>query len=275
MLVRNIAKETDFKSYNINLSINIHNNIIEFNKKLNNVNGWFSASDQYLFDFLLIMQNQLNITGNLLEIGLWEGKSLFKILNYCRHNEILFGLDSNVKYDKLQSNYENFNNISSLRLIQDFSHNIKKYKDINNIRFCHIDGDHTGAIAYNDIIGTSNYVNDDAILVLDDFHVYYIGVMQAYYKAYFTNKTKFVPFVMSNQKLYLCTRKNYYTYYNYVKSNIVPFLKNFDSAETTIKFVFDTDNTNITNIIMASQKSKNSIDFSNGFGRNLIYSFSN
>lgn len=266
---KNICITNNLDDFNKNIS-----NITEINKKINNIAGWFSNSDQYIFDFLLNMQNQLNINGNLLEIGIWERKSLFKILNYCKPNETMFGLDNVVKYKEIHTHYNDFKNIEQLNLIQDNSYNIKNYKEINNIRFCHIDGDHTGTVAYNDIINANNYTKDDTILVLDDFQPYFIGVMQAYYKAYFTKKTKFVPFIMSNQKLYLCTLAYYQTYYNYTKNNIISFINNFNET-CDIKFIFNTTNNNITNTIMVSQKPIDSIKFTDGYGRYLIHSFKN
>lgn len=233
----------------------IHNLIIEdYNKDYNKINnniykieGWFYPPDICIFDFLLSTQNKLNINGNLLEIGLWKGRSLFKILDYCKNNEILFGLDVGLKKQEIESQYKNFNNINRLKLICDFSDNISNYKEINNIRFCHIDGSHKGLIVYNDIINANNYTNDKTILVLDDFTKDYISVLQAYYKAYFNNQTNFVPIIYTPAKMYLCNKNSYQLYYEEIKHNIVDFINSYN-CDHEIKQITEHKNTNITDM---------------------------
>lgn len=236
----------DKKNNNISKIIK---NIPLVNEKIENINGWFLKQDICLFDFFLLLQNIFNVNGNLLEIGIWEGKSLFKILNYCKNNETLFGLDVKLKLSTLKSHYSNFDNTDRLALIEDSSDNIIKHSEINNIRFCHIDGCHRGDIVYNDIVNVNHYSNDFTILILDDFAKDYIGVMQAYYKAYFLNKTNFVPLLFSNRKCYFCHKKQYLAYYNYIKNNLFNFIINNYKNNCDIRTVVEDTNTNINNML--------------------------
>lgn len=224
----------------------------EVNKKIDNVNGWYFRSDMCAFDFLLTLQENLKINGNLVEIGIWEGKSLFKILDYCKNNEILYGIDYELKLDKIQEQYKNFNNVNHLKLIEDTSLNIKNHHEINNVRFCHIDGCHKGIIAYNDIINTSFYTNDAAILVLDDFAKDYISIMQAYYKAHFMGQTEFIPILYTNRKCYLCKKNFYNIYYTQIKNNIVNFFNNYNDKHN-IKHIIEHTETNVSDVLELSE----------------------
>lgn len=217
------------------------------NDNIYKIDGWFYQPDICIFDFLLSLQNNLNIDGNLLEIGVWKGRSLFKILNYCKNNEILFGLDAFLKKEEIESQYKNFNNTNKIKLICDSSNNIINYKEINNIRFCHIDGGHNGLTVYNDIINANNYTNDKAIIILDDFSKEYISIMQAYYKAYFTNQINFVPIIYTPAKLYLCHKNSYQLYYEQIKNNIVNFINNYNDNHN-IKQITSYKDTNITDM---------------------------
>ena len=222
--------------------------ISKFNDNLDKINGWFFVEDICVFDFLLLMQNKLNITGNLLEIGVFEGKSLFEIAKYCKNNETLFGLDICIKQNIIENYSKNFKNTNQIKLIQDSSLNIKNHSEINNIRFCHIDGCHEGEIVYEDIINANNYSKDETILVLDDFAKDYIGIMQAYYKAYFTNKTNFIPFLHTSRKSYFCQKTYYPIYYEYIKNNLKTFINNYNNIYD-VKTVIEHKKTNISDVL--------------------------
>lgn len=229
-----------------------------FIDELDKIDGWFFGQDICIFDFLLLMQNKLNITGNLLEIGVFEGKSLFEIAKYCKNNETLFGLDLFIRHDIINEHSKNFKNANQIKLIEDSSLNIKNYSEINNIRFCHIDGCHEGETVYEDIINANNYSKDETILVLDDFAKDYIGIIQAYYKAYFTNKTNFIPFLHTYRKSYFCQKTYYPIYYEYVKNNLKSFINNYNTAHD-IKSIIEHKKTNISDILYLTN-----CEYSNG-----------
>lgn len=279
MIISNNAKFNIKNSENIlehtsNLKkINILNlNFDSFKKnniKLNNIDGWFTDQDKCIFDFLLSLQNTTNITGNLLELGIWRGCSLFKILSHCNVNEILYGIDHGLQSDILNKEKYNFNNYNQLQLIKAKSEDISKYQ-IKNIRFVHIDACHRGSAVYNDIINANIYTNNNAILILDDFAVDYLGVMQAYYKAYFNKETKFIPFLKTDRKLYLCTNDYYSYYYNNVLESIVNFINHYDLKNMFRFFYISYDNmiNNILNLADDDEQIMFEPD-----GNRLIYSF--
>lgn len=220
----------------------------DLNKKIqNNIEGWFPILENYIFDFLLNMQNNYQISGNLCEIGIWHGKSLMKLIEYNKNN-IVYGFDYKLKTDIINNHIKDLFpkiNFDNIKLYKDVSQNIANY-NLSNVRFCHIDGAHSGDLVYIDIINANGYMDDKGILILDDFDKEYIGIIQAYYKAYFTNNTKFVPILMTDRKLYLCTVKYYNLYYNFIKNNFIQFVKNYNI--NNISYIIEIKNTCITNI---------------------------
>ena len=185
--------------------------------KIIEIHGFLSKLDYFIIDFLLNYQK--NINGNYLEIGSLHGKTLALILKHCLNNEKVFSVDPGDYENIIRSNLK-FLNIDKLTYIKNTSDNILNY-DIKDIKFCHIDGCHSFEVCYQDLCNTMKYMNDNGIIVLDDFVINeYNGIVAAFFKALYTNKISFVPLLTSDRKLYLCSKSIYDDLYNNIKSNI-------------------------------------------------------
>ena len=57
------------------------------------IDGWFFPLDQLIFFELASLQNRLNISGDMCEIGVWQGKSLTLLSLLKGGEERLFGFD--------------------------------------------------------------------------------------------------------------------------------------------------------------------------------------
>ncbi|MEI2421009.1 hypothetical protein V6O07_12110, partial [Arthrospira platensis SPKY2] len=67
--------------------------IDHYSQLTKNVEGWFSKLSIYLWDILLQYQLDTDIKGNLIEIGLWHGKSAAMLLLHQRPQEKLIVVD--------------------------------------------------------------------------------------------------------------------------------------------------------------------------------------
>lgn len=182
-----------------------------------NISGFFYELDEKLFDILLNFQNTNNIDGNILEIGVFYGRSFIYLTNYIKDDEIIYGIDVGHLYYTTQSTYNI--HYEYIKYINDYSYNINNY-NIENLRFAHIDGSHHGIDVYNDIKNVYNKLADDGIIVLDDFSKeQYLQIISAFFKA--SNELTLIPICCSDMKIYIVKNlESYFKYYNYLVEHI-------------------------------------------------------
>jgi hypothetical protein len=127
-------------------------------KKMYKVRGWFSEESAKLFALLLTIQRNHELNGDILEFGVYHGKSAI-LLGYFLYsndklvvNDIFESQHLNISLsggtyhppsiDKFTSNYKKFHaNISNLTIYSCSSDQIKNV-DVNP-RFIHIDAGHS------------------------------------------------------------------------------------------------------------------------------------
>src|SRR5216684_3605870 len=61
--------------------------LFEYRKRFAQLDGWFNEESQAIWDCLLCFQSNENIRGNLLEIGVWQGKSAALSTLHARQGE--------------------------------------------------------------------------------------------------------------------------------------------------------------------------------------------
>ena len=204
----------------------------EFIKRQNelfNMNGWFSPASHGLFSFFLDFQNKNNISGNMGEIGVWEGKSASIICKYCRDEESVVLIDPIIANNK-EIILNNINIIGSKIPKKLILCNIisEKFDSLKNelhleksLRFFHIDGCHTATNVYSDLELADKLLSNDAVLVVDDFfNPIYPQITESLYRYLFINPYKFRLFLGAFNKAYLCRAGSYYKYYSYCLENL-------------------------------------------------------
>jgi len=154
---------------------------------LNEIEGWMSEQQgAYLFNELM----NLNIPGDVVEIGSFKGKSTVCLAHALKANKNnngkLFAIDPHtggIAY--VEKHPEAIENLNSL---QDFLFNITKYHvhDVvvplvcrssdaitfwrrGKIKFVYVDGWHSYEAAYNDIIRWGALVQTGGIIAVDDY----------------------------------------------------------------------------------------------------------
>ena len=194
-----------------------------------NMNGWFSPASHGLFSFFLDFQNKNNITGNMGEIGVWEGKSASIICNYCKNEESVVLIDPIISQnkEKILANIKTIttNIPKKLFLCNTISEKFglleKELHLEKSLRFFHIDGCHTGTNVYSDLELADKLLANDAVLVVDDyFNPTYPQITEALYRYLFINPYKFRLFLGAFNKAYLCRAGAYHMYYSYCLDNL-------------------------------------------------------
>ncbi|MBG0852988.1 class I SAM-dependent methyltransferase [Streptomyces spinoverrucosus] len=187
--------------------------------RLDDVPGWFPVLDQVLFDWLLNRQEAAGVRGDLLEVGVYMGKSAIFLGRHLREGERytvcdLFEGDapddanraeSTKSYSALtrqvfEANYLSFHD-ELPRVVQGPSSLVPGEVEPGSCRFVHIDGSHLYEHVYDDIGAARDVLLPDGIVVLDDFRSEHTpGVSVAVWEAVLSRGLR--PICLSTQKLY-------------------------------------------------------------------------
>lgn len=190
-------------------------------KRLSEVPGYFSELDAELFISCCSTQESLGTQGDLLEIGVWYGRSAI-LTGYLKNNqEQLHVNDLFGQLPTTDSGKKELEQAGPIQLptVADFLANYHRFHDSDpsihpgpstaltgalkdhSFRFIHIDGSHTQEAVEHDINLAKDLLKEEGIVVFDDFANFnHIGVAAALWPA--LAKKKFVPFASSPSKLY-------------------------------------------------------------------------
>ncbi|WHM41086.1 class I SAM-dependent methyltransferase [Streptomyces sp. BPTC-684] len=188
--------------------------------RLDEVEGWFFAADVFLFDWLLAHQRAQGICGDLLELGVYKGKSAILIGFHAADGERFTVCDlfdageapddstateMRVYYPTLtrqvfEANYLRFHRRLPT-VIQSSSSGITTHVPERSCRFVHIDASHLYHHVRVDIAAARQLLTEDGIVSLDDFRSPHTpGVAAATWEAVLTIGLK--PVVLTENKLY-------------------------------------------------------------------------
>ncbi|MFD5570210.1 class I SAM-dependent methyltransferase [Streptomyces cadmiisoli] len=188
-------------------------------RRLDDVPGWFPVLDQVLFDWFLDRQDAAEVRGDLLEVGVYMGKSAIFLGRRLHEGDRytvcdLFEGDapddanraeSTKSYSALtrrsfETNYLSFHT-ELPRVVQGPSSLVPAEVEPGSCRFVHIDGSHLYEHVYDDIGAARDVLLPDGIVVLDDFRSEHTpGVSVAAWEAVLSRGLR--PICLSTQKLY-------------------------------------------------------------------------
>jgi hypothetical protein len=174
--------------------------------------GWFFGPDQLAFFELCALQERLQISGDLCEVGVFKGKSLVLLSLLKRDTERLLGFDLFVE-DHLETTQQNllvFNAEKNVELYQgltsDISLDVLNERINNPLRFLHIDAGHEYHEVLEQLAIFTPYLDDHAIIAMDDYQDReFPGIEAAVLDfAEQDRPRRFVPFFAGGNKMFLC-----------------------------------------------------------------------
>lgn len=194
--------------------------LLKFSAKTEGISGWLSFHDVAVFNVLLSSQSNLDNSGNLLEIGVFAGKSAVLVGQYLREGEEfhtcdIFDEPTDVKnmeeiersYPELSRSVFEANCVKVLGFIpvihQCPSSDLPKILEGKTFRFIHIDGSHL----YNHVIGDLKFSSKTllanfGVISVDDFRAQHtVGVALAVWELVL--KGEFIPLILTPAKIYL------------------------------------------------------------------------
>ncbi|MFG2894685.1 class I SAM-dependent methyltransferase [Streptomyces sp. NPDC048248] len=170
--------------------------------RLSEVKGWFFTADQLLFDWFLAHQQDRSVSGDLLELGAYMGKSAIFLGARLRSGERFTVCDlfdspaedvSNSREMKksyatltrraFEANYLAFHD-ELPTIVQGLSSVVREYVADDSVRFAHIDASHLYEHVHGDILAVRELLTGQGIVVLDDFRAEHCpGVAAATWQA--------------------------------------------------------------------------------------------
>jgi hypothetical protein len=188
-------------------------------RRLDDVPGWFPVLDQVLFDWFLGRQETGGMRGDLLEVGVYMGKSAIFTGRHLRPGESFTVCDlfegdapdhanqaeSTKSYSKptrrlFEENYLAFHD-ELPRVLQGPSSVVPAEVPPGTCRFVHVDASHLYEHVHGDIGAARDLLLPEGIVVLDDFRSEHTpGVSIATWEAVLNRGLS--PVCISTQKLY-------------------------------------------------------------------------
>jgi hypothetical protein len=196
-----------------------------FARKTSKIRGWFSPHDQIVFNAILTWQERISLNGDLLEIGVYAGKSAVLIGRFVKPNQVfhvcdVFDSDTDLKNaEEIAHSYQDLSRKSFEKNCVEFLGYIPKiYHGLSSelpfklndktFRFIHIDGSHLYPHVSQDLLYSISFMdNDFGVIAVDDYRAQHtVGVAQAVWELVLSGKL--VPILMTPAKIYLVGRES-------------------------------------------------------------------
>ncbi|MFO1130902.1 MAG: class I SAM-dependent methyltransferase [Hyphomicrobiales bacterium] len=188
------------------------------------VDGWFLDEAAATWDCLLEFQQSAKMTGNLLEIGVWDGKSALMSVLHAQSGEIQLLVDPR-DLKVAQANLRQLRGDAAIDAFQKPSRSLFRHPEYRNMlttfRWIHIDGRHSAQDVSVDLRLADELLNDNGMVVLDDFfHQGYPQVTEAAYQYLFSHPHSFGLLLCGHRKGYLCRPLALAKYADYVRTRL-------------------------------------------------------
>jgi hypothetical protein len=202
-----------------------------FNELEDKVFGFFTHQSAALWDSFLCHQRENYLLGNMLEIGVYKGRSALLSSLHLGEQEKFFLIDGSPFIREAE---KHLNPILGNRgcYIQKMSYDLEIdfFKDIRQkCRWIHIDGEHTGRAVINDLEFCEQMLSDNGILILDDFfNPMYPQLTEAAFMFLQNNKFKLSMFLCAWNKAYLARPIFAASYRNFIRQKLASELHKRD-----------------------------------------------
>lgn len=207
--------------------------IDEYHGKYADIPGFFDINDLFVWEFLFELQNEIAEPGGFLELGVYRGKSaLFGAMNMKPDDQVCLIDCSGDAVNLVLSMIAEFhpdNNMGfgvwSRSLLRERA--LLEY--VHKFRFVHIDGDHTGYSARNDMEALKDMVSEYGILVMDDFmNPCYPQLTAAIYDFLFKNQFEWKMVMNAGGKCYLVRAHAHEIYDRLIREKLAARLEDRD-----------------------------------------------
>jgi len=152
----------------VDLSIDLYQRYLQH---FANTPGWFYLQSAAIWDTLLSYQEASNNIGNILEIGVFQGKSAGMLALHRQGEETCVFVDP-APLHEVRQRIEQAVPGAKCEYMQEMSQFLPRHSFVRDaardFRWIHIDGEHSAQAVSNDLALAEMLLSDRGILVLDD-----------------------------------------------------------------------------------------------------------
>jgi len=206
------------------------------------VPGFVLPESIAIWDFFLNEQERKQVTGPLLEIGVYCGKSAIMLAMHARPEDELVLVDFSDFVDQAAVNIHKFKN-ERVRIIKAESSSsacwalVKEQK--RSFRWIHIDGDHKARTVENDLRLASRLLAENGIICVDDFFSpRYPQLTYAVNEFLLRESSKFKMFLCGFNKAYIARGPHHRELLQSLRTGLADWLDRCGFSDFTI---FKTD----------------------------------
>ncbi|HYZ33786.1 MAG TPA: class I SAM-dependent methyltransferase [Crenalkalicoccus sp.] len=207
-----------------------------YRARFGKVEGFFTEEAQVAWDFLLGNQALMNVRGDVVEIGVWKGKSAGLAALHMRPDETLTLVD-------IQDLKEVEDRIRALggpqvRSFTGKSSNFRAsaaYRAIEPVRWFHIDGDHSGFSTTIDLNIAADLLGGHGIICVDDFfNPRYPQLAAAVFRFLF-NRPEYRMLLCGANKVFICRSEDYALYESLIRKYLAAHMASCGISVTIAK----------------------------------------
>jgi len=188
--------------------------------------GFMDDINIAIFTSLLSHQERRAVAGDILEFGVYKGRSASIFLNALTPGEsaVLVDASNHPDVDRLRSINPEF------QIFKGKSENLVSGPELSSIkphslRVSHHDASHSFDNLTAELRFVEQRICPDGVVILDDFGNWcYSQVVAATYRYLFLENSDFEVFLISSNKAYLCRKAEFQNYANYVIEELIPDL---------------------------------------------------
>ena len=189
-------------------------------QKANTVEGMFPEFSMAVIDTLLSFQSKNKVEGNILEFGVYKGRSAAILGPHLAATErlVLVDIEDYLDPKAIQGFLKATDFI--LTPTENFRSAYKSYsKSLRTFRFIHIDASHAYRATFNEMKMADELLSDKGIIALDDFtNLNYAQNIAAIFKY-------LMIFLVTDQKAYLCRKADLGFFLEFILDNFIPEMR--------------------------------------------------
>lgn len=210
----------------------------DYTKHFSDLQGWFQPPAIAIWDALLDYQEKQGIVGNLLEIGVWKGKSASLAALHCLADEQCVFVDP-LPLDSVRERITSALPTTKCHYLTEFSQFLPRHpfvaQAVRGFRWIHIDGEHTAQAVSNDLAIAEFLLGDRGMLVIDDFfNPGYPQVTQTVFQFLNAQPARLAMVLCGFCKAYLCRPRAAREYLTFIRSSLFQEMKERQCEQVTI-----------------------------------------
>jgi predicted O-methyltransferase YrrM len=197
------------------------------------VQGMFSDFSMAIVDSVLSFQAATGMVGNILEFGVYRGRSAALIGRHLAERERLVLVDVADYLDPRAIAPFGKSAEFILGATQDFKKQFSGYNgQRHRFRFIHIDASHAYRATFTELAMADELLADRGVIALDDFtNLNYSQNIAAIYRYLYTSGTDLMPFLVTDEKAYLCRKKILPLYSAFVLDRLIAEIRSRGIAD--------------------------------------------